>query len=352
MKRPKTAIVLFQLGGPDSPEAVEPFLYNLFMDPDIIDFPLAFLARKPLARFISKKRSMKVRRNYDMIGGKSPILDLTQKQAEALQKRLRVQELDTTTFIAMRYWHPLTEETVHLVKAGGYEQILLIPLYPHFSQATTLSSLHEWNRQAKIAGLDIPTKFICCYPNHPMFIEALADNITLTIKKISGVAEKDIDIVFSAHGVPESYIKKGDPYQLHVEETVRAVMESGDWNIRSTLCYQSKVGPMHWLRPSLIETVQRLARERRKHLLIVPVAFVTDHIETLHEINIDVRERALKAGIRQFELMPALNDHPKFIDCLEDLTLSLLSSDACKTICARLWPQQAERAKPVICPWK
>ena len=195
--------------------------------------------------------------------------------------------------------------------------------------------MHEWNRQAKNAGLDIPTKFICCYPNHPMFIEALTDNIGSALQKFSGIAEKDIDILFSAHGVPENYIKKGDPYQIHVQETVRAILELGDWNIRSTLCYQSKVGPMHWLRPSLIETVQRLAREGRKHLLIAPVAFVTDHIETLHEINIDVREKALKAGIRQFELMPALNDHPKFIDCLEDLTLSLLSSDGCKSICSQ-----------------
>jgi ferrochelatase len=352
MKRLKTAVVLFQLGGPDSPEAVEPFLFNLFMDPDIINFPFAFLARKPLARFISNKRSMKVRRNYNMIGGKSPILDLTQKQADALQKRLRSLDQNTTVFIAMRYWHPLTEETVRLIQSGHYEQILLIPLYPQFSQATTLSSLHEWNRQAKIAGLDIPTKFICCYPNHPMFVEALTDNVTSALQKFPGVAEKDIDILFSAHGVPESYIKKGDPYQIHVEETVRAILKLGDWNIRSTLCYQSKVGPMHWLRPSLLETVQRLAEEGRKHLLIVPVAFVTDHIETLHEINIDVREKALKAGVQQFELTQALNDHPKFIDCLEDLTLSLLSSDGCKTLCTDLWPQQTGRAKPVICPWK
>ncbi len=180
----KTAIVLFQLGGPDSLEAVEPFLYNLFMDPDIIDFPLAFLVRRPLAKFISRKRSIKVQENYKLIGGKSPILDLTRLQANALETHLIQQGINVKVFIAMRYWHPMTEEVVKEIKAGGFEQVILLPLYPQFSQATTYSSINEWNHQTKKHRFNIPTQFVCCYPNHPALMEAFVENINMSIKKI------------------------------------------------------------------------------------------------------------------------------------------------------------------------
>lgn len=346
----KIAVVLFQLGGPDSLESVEPFLFNLFMDPDIIDFPLAFLARKPLAKLISSRRSPKVQNNYKLIGGKSPILDLTRLQANALNARLVQQGIRAKIFIAMRYWHPMTKEIVSEIKAGGFDQIILIPLYPQFSQATTGSSLNEWSRQVRKQGLNIPTRFVCCYPNNPALIEAFVDNINEALTIFSDVPPANIDLVFSAHGVPVRYIQKGDPYQLQIEETVRSVVESGKWKSPHTLCFQSKVGPMQWLRPSLIETVERLASEARKHLLIIPIAFVTDHIETLHEINIDVREHAMARGVQQFEIMTALNNHSKFIECLTNLVTQQLTNAVECTTCETLWRKTSERPRPKKCP--
>jgi len=348
----KTAVVLFQLGGPDSLEAVEPFLYNLFMDPDIIDFPLAFLARKPLAKLISSKRAPRVQENYKLIGGKSPILELTRRQAAALEKLLRTQGIQATTFMAMRYWHPMTDEVAQKIKQDKFEQILLLPLYPHFSQATTYSSLNEWNRAIKKIGLDLPTRFRCCYPNHSLFISALVKNITLCFERFSNIPQADIDLIFSAHGVPVSYIDKGDPYQLQIEETVRAILKQGQWKSNHTLCYQSKVGPMQWLKPSLVETIHTLGQAGRKHLMIIPIAFVTDHIETLHEINIDARKEAMHLGITQFELMPALNDHPTFIQCLADITTSLLQAPQQREACSILWKQKSASPQPRLCPGK
>jgi protoporphyrin/coproporphyrin ferrochelatase len=347
----KTAVILFQLGGPDTLEAVEPFLYNLLMDPDIINFHGAFLVRRPLAKFISSRRSVKVAENYQQIGGKSPILDLTQRQASTLESRLRAEHIDTRVFIAMRYWQPMTDAVVQEVKNGGFEQVILLPLYPQFSQATTLSSLNEWNRQTKKQGVTIPTKLICCYPGQPLFIEALVDNITIALKRFHKIALNDIDLIFSAHGVPSSYIKRGDPYQLQIEETVRCVLELGQWPCPQTLCYQSKVGPMEWLKPSLLETIERLTLEGRKHLLVIPIAFVTDHIETLHEINIEVRKHAMNRGVQQFELMPGLNDHPKFIRCLSELVRSQLTSNVQPQTCELLWRNDRKRTWPKTCPW-
>jgi ferrochelatase len=346
----KTAVVLFQLGGPDSLEAVKPFLFNLFMDPDIIDFPLAFLARKPLAKLISSRRSLKVQNNYNLIGGKSPILDLTRLQANALNIRLLQRGIQAQVFIAMRYWHPTTDKIVHEIKAGGFDQLILIPLYPQFSQATTGSSLNEWNRQAKQHRLNIPTRFVCCYPNHPALVEAIVENINTSLAHFSAVSPENIDLVFSAHGVPVSYIQKGDPYQLHIEETVRKVVEHGKWKSPHTVCFQSKVGPVQWLKPSLLDIIERRAGEGRKHLLIIPIAFVTDHIETLHEINIDARAHAMIRGVQQFELMPGLNDHPKFIECLEDLVVQQLTRTVECTTCETLWQEKSGRPKPKKCP--
>jgi ferrochelatase len=347
----KTAVVLFQLGGPDSLEAIEPFLYNLFMDPDIIDFPGAFLVRRFLAKFISSRRSVKVAENYKRIDSKSPILNFTQRQASALESVLRLQNIDVRVFIAMRYWHPMTDEVVQKIRADGFEQVILLPLYPQFSQATTRSSMNEWNRQIQKQKLLVPTRFVCCYPSQPLFIEALVENINSAFVRFHKIVSTDIDLIFSAHGVPLSYIKRGDPYQLQMEETVRCIVERGKWNSPYTLCYQSKVGPMKWLKPSLIETVEHLAGKDRKHLLVIPVAFVTDHIETLHEINIDVRRHAMAHGAQQFELTPALNDHPKFIQCLAELVQAQLTSDVQPNTCETFWKNRIDRPIPILCPW-
>lgn len=303
---------------------------------------------RPLAKLISSKRAPKVQNNYKLIGGKSPILDLTQKQANALEQQLVARGINVKVFTAMRYSHPMTEEVARSIKDGGYTNILLLPLYPHYSQATTYSSVNEWNRCAKKFNLHVPTQLVCCYPEHPLFIEALIDNINLALKKFS--QQETVELVFSAHGVPVSYIEKGDPYKLQIEETVHCLLQRGGWKNPHRLCFQSKVGPMQWLKPSLIEAIQQLAQAGKKQLLVIPVAFVTDHIETLHEINIDARERALKAGIQQFELMPALNDHPKFIDCLTDLALTQLSNPVPRTTCSLLWNRQNGIPKPKKCP--
>lgn len=349
-----TAVVLLQLGGPDSVEAVEPFLFNLFMDPDIIDLPFEKVTRRPLARLIASRRSKHVAEHYRAIGNKSPILDLTLRQARALEVRLNGEGTSARTFVAMRYWPPLTEETLLSLKEDLPERILLLPMYPQFSKATTLSSLNEWRRQSARHGLDgIPTQHVCCYPGHPMFIEALVDNINAAYARFAGVAPADIDLLFSAHGLPESFIARGDPYRLQIEETVRRAVSRGGWRSPTHLCYQSKVGPSRWLGPSLVETVRSLATAGRKHLLVIPVAFVTDHIETLYEINIEARAHALEAGVRQFEMAPALNDHPTFIRCLAELVSSRIRAwDSPVPTCSTLWSATSSAAEPTLCPWR
>jgi ferrochelatase len=316
----KIAVVVFQLGGPDSLEAVEPFLYNLFCDPDIINFPGAFLARKALARFIASRRSKVVGEHYREIGGKSPIVGLTLAQASALENSLR-NRIDAKVFVAMRYWHPLTEEAIASVNKDHYDKIVLLPLYPQFSKATTVSSMKEWQRQCKLLKFDsVPSSSIESYHDDPLYIEAIVENINIAYKRFACPPD-DIEIVFSAHGIPLSLVKSGDPYQRQIEATVRLVVKQGEWKSPHTLCYQSKVGPAKWLGPSLTETIPHLAARGRRRLLVVPVAFVTEHIETLHEINIEARTEAQRLGIEQFEMMPALNSHPKFIQCLAELVM-------------------------------
>ena len=313
--------MLFQLGGPDSPAAVEPFLYNLFCDPDIIDFFGAWLARRPLARWIARNRAGVVREHYDAIGGYSPIRLLTERQARALEAAL-APHCEARCFIAMRYWNPLTAEAVAEVSASGAPELVLLPLYPQYSFATTSSSLKEWKRLFHPNGNAPRTHTIEQFFDHPLYIQSVAEKIALSLTRFD---EPDrAQIVFSAHGLPLSLIERGDPYARQVGETVRRVMERGGWNNAHTLCYQSKVGRRKWLSPSLIETIERLAHAGEKNLLVVPIAFVTEHIETLHEINIEARDEALKLGVKQFEMMPAVGDSPTFISALAALVLKAL----------------------------
>jgi ferrochelatase len=318
----KIAVVLFQLGGPDSIESIQPFLYNLFSDPDIINFPGAFLARRYIAKLISLSRAKIVAMNYQQIGGRSPIIDLTFAQANELQKKLDA-IFSAKVFVAMRYWHPSTEEVVRELKKERFSKVILLPLYPQYCKATTASSLNEWNRICiKMDYQKIQTKFINSFHDHPLYVEAIADNINIAYSKFSQQNAGNIDLVFSAHGVPVSYIEAGDPYQKQIEETIQLVVNKGQWESPHYICYQSKVGPMKWLKPSLKDMITRLASAGRKNILVIPIAFVTEHIETLHEINIEARKEALHLGITQFEMMPALNSHPKFIQCLSELVLN------------------------------
>jgi ferrochelatase len=329
----RVTIVCFQLGGPDSPEAVEPFLFNLFCDPDIIPLGvLGGLLRKPLARYISRTRAQKVREHYDAIGGQSPIRLLTERQARKLEATL-APAMDAKVFVAMRYWNPLTLEAVAAVNAEKFDSLVLLPLYPQYSFATTLSSLKEWRRLYKPFVPAPEEHLIEHFYDHPLYIEAVVDRIELALSHFSDPHRAHI--VFSAHGLPLSLIEKGDPYQKQIQETVRLIMEDGRWPNAHTLCYQSKVGRQKWLQPALDPTIEDLVRRGEKNLLIVPVSFVTEHIETLHEINIEAREHAMKLGVEQFEMMPAVGDSPRFIGALADLVLRAVGIEAAHS--ARVW---------------
>jgi ferrochelatase len=315
----RVGVVLFQLGGPDTLAAIEPFLYNLFCDPDIIDFPFARIGRKPLAKLISTTRARKVQHHYATIGGGSPIRRFTERQAQALEAELTSYGLDARCFVAMRYWHPFTREAIAQLQAAQCDEVVLLPLYPQYSSTTTGSSLNEWQRLFRD---EVPVLSVGPFFQHPAYLDAVVEKIeeALTRFPVPGRAE----IVFSAHSVPMSVIAKGDPYQRQIEETVRLLMERGGWPNRHRLCYQSKVGASKWLQPSLHRTLHNLAAESAREVCIVPVAFVSDHVETLGEIDHEMREEARRLGITRFEMSAGLNDSPKFISALGQLVMEVL----------------------------
>ena len=335
----RIGVVLFQLGGPDSLEAVEPFLYNLFSDPDIIDFPFARLAREPLARLIASRRAPRVWKHYAEIGGKSPLRELTQQQARALERELRKASLDASVFVAMRYWHPLTEEVVREIQAQAFRELVLLPLYPQYSRTTTGSSLNEWQRQYSCAGAKKPpVKIVRDFHDHTLYLDAVVEKVNAGLERFrrsngsaaglpSGARRAqeglpaDVHLLFSAHGVPESVIAAGDPYQGQVEATVERVRARGAWANISSLCYQSRSGPGRWLRPYLDQALRGLATQGVERVLVVPISFVSDHVETLYELDFEARELAQDLGMREFAVVPALNDSPRFIAALADLVL-------------------------------
>jgi ferrochelatase len=332
----RVGIVLFQLGGPDSLEAVEPFLLNLFLDPDIIPLGPFGLVRRPIAKLISSRRSIPVAGKYGQIGGRSPIGALTERQRARLVEAVSPY-IDAVAVTAMRYWHPFTAEAVDTLReAGALDEIVLLPLYPHYSYATTLSSLKEWRRvadQAKwgpLAG-KLMERTINNFHDHPLYIQALVQRIGSVLRQFPDSSR--IHLVFSAHGLPMSLVEKGDPYPKQIEETVHLICGLGakqhlGWPRTHLLCYQSRVGPSKWLQPPLTGTIERLAHEGVKEMLVVPISFVTEHIETLHEINIEAREEAMKLGVETFRMMPAVGDSPLFIAALKDLVLRAVGIEA------------------------
>jgi len=315
----KLGVVLFQLGGPDSAEAIEPFLYNLFSDPDIIDFPFARIARQPLARLIAARRARHVAHHYAEIGGKSPILEFTRRQAAALEQAL-ASEFDARVMVAMRYWRPFTADAVHDIQRHAPEEIVLLPLYPQYSKTTTGSSLNEWKRRFPLNGHNPRVHVVEHFYQDAAYLGAVVESIGGALEAFDDPAE--VDIVFSAHSLPVAVVERGDPYQRQIEETVDLVWRRGAWPGRRHLCYQSKVGASKWLRPSMHETIRKLAAEGRKHVLVAPISFVSDHVETLHEIDIEHRERARALGIEDFRMVPGLNDAPAFIAALAGLVRS------------------------------
>ena len=321
-------VVLFQLGGPDSLEAIEPFLYNLFSDPDIIDFPFARLAREPLARLVSARRARRVQKHYSQIGGKSPIRELTELQARRLESELR-NSLEARVFVAMRYWHPLTEEAVRHVLSYQARTLVLLPLYPQYSIATTGSSFKEWKRVFR-PDRPVDVRIVQDYHDHPLYIEAIVERINEGLRPFWATRgpgprlPSDVHLLFSAHGVPETIIRCGDPYQAQIEATVRLVIERGAWPNSHSLCYQSRSGPGRWLGPSLHQSLHTLAADKRDRVLVVPISFVSDHVETLYEIDIEARDLAQRLCIQHFHAAQGLNDSPTFIRALADLVLHAL----------------------------
>ena len=328
-------MVLFQLGGPDSLDAVEPFLRNLFLDPDIIPMgPLGFL-RGPLARYIAKKRSVPVAGRYAMIGKRSPIALLTERQRLKLTAALSPY-MDPVVVTAMRYWKPFTADAMVALKAAGsLDELVLLPLYPHYSYATTLSSMKEWRRVYGNPAGGPPEHAIESFYNHPSYIQAVVQKVGVCLRQFPDSSR--IHLLFSAHGLPMSLVEKGDPYPKQIAETVRLVCESGAkqfarWPKTHLLCYQSRVGPSKWLEPSFLGTMERLGHEGVKEMLVVPISFVTEHIETLHEINIEAREQAVALGAEQFEMMPAVGDSPRFIGALADLVMRAVGVGTHETV--------------------
>lgn len=314
----KLGVVLFQLGGPDSLESIEPFLYNLFCDPDIIDFPFARIARQPLAKLISATRARHVQHHYAEIGGRSPILEHTMRQAAALETALRA-DTDARVVVAMRYWHPFTQEAIDLLEGHRPGEVVLLPLYPQYSKTTTGSSLNEWRRRFHPNGWAPRVRVIEEFHQDAGYLDAVVDAVNGTLKGL-----EDADFVFSAHSVPVAVIERGDPYQRQIERTAELVWQRGGWRGRKHVCYQSKVGASKWLRPSMHETIKNLAAGDRKHVVVVPISFVSDHVETLHEIDIEHRARALELGIEDFRMVPGLNDSPRFIGALAELVRRIL----------------------------
>jgi ferrochelatase len=328
----RVGVVLFQLGGPDTLAAIEPFLYNLFCDPDIIDFPFARIGRKPLAKLISTTRARKVQHHYATIGGGSPIRRFTERQARALEVELTHRGMDARCFVAMRYWHPFTREAIAQLEAAQCDEVVLLPLYPQYSSTTTGSSLNEWQR---LFRGDVPVHNVGHFYRHPMYLDSVIEKIERALARFP-IPER-AEIVFSAHSVPMSVIAKGDPYQRQIEETVQLLMERGGWPNRHWLSYQSKVGASKWLQPSLHRTLHDLAAEKAREVCIVPVAFVSDHVETLGEIDHEAREVARRLGFTQFEMSAGLNDSPKFISALGQLVMQALG----ETVPSRIPVQEA-----------
>ena len=314
----KTAVVLFNLGGPDGPEAVQPFLYNLFNDPAIIGLPRPF--RSVLASLISRRRAPVAQGIYEEMGGKSPILENTQAQAQALEASLSGHG-KVKVFIAMRYWHPRADEVAKQVKDFAPDAIILLPLYPQYSTTTTGSSFAEWDKAAKAAKLEVPTSRICCYPTQADFIKAHTQLVRTYYNEALQFGSPRI--LFSAHGLPEKIIKKGDPYQAQVEATTEAIMQSlGVPNIDYVNCYQSRVGPMKWIGPSTSDELIRAAYEG-KPVVLVPVAFVSEHSETLVELDIEYAEMAYAQGLNHYYRVPTLSTHAHFIAALSDMCLKV-----------------------------
>ncbi len=310
-----TALVLLNMGGPDSLEAVEPFLYNLFSDRDLIRLPLGGALQKPFARLISHFRAKRVRENYRVIGGSSPLVRWTTRQAEGIARELGP---DFRPCVAMRYWAPTAEETLRALALEGVNQAVVLSMYPHYTGATTGSSVRDFRRRAAEVHPGLTYRVIQEWYDWPGYLDALAACVREGLERFPEEHRSRARILFSAHALPQKFIDRGDPYLEHVLGTVRGVMArvgERPWNIG----FQSRSGPVRWMEPGTLEVMDQLAAEGHQALLLVPVSFVSDHIETLHEVDIEFRAHAEARGIRYFVRSPSLNDRPEFLAAMASL---------------------------------
>ncbi|PSB19562.1 ferrochelatase [Phormidesmis priestleyi ULC007] len=326
----RVGVLLLNLGGPDRLEDVRPFLYNLFSDPEIIRLPFPWL-QSPLAWLISTSRAKKSQANYQQIGGGSPLRRITEEQAQALQQELQKHGQDTNVYIGMRYWHPFTEEAVAQIKRDGVDRLVVLPLYPHFSISTSGSSFRLledlWAKDPALQ--QIKYTVIPSWYDSPGYLEAMADLIAQQIDQLPNPDQAHV--FFSAHGVPVSYVEEvGDPYQREIEACARLIMQRLGRPNAYTLAYQSRVGPVEWLKPYTEDAIKELAEKGVQDLVVVPLSFVSEHIETLQEIDMEYREVAEEAGIERFSRVPALNIHPVFINDLATLVVNALNAPEVK----------------------
>ncbi len=327
----KTAVVLFNLGGPDSLNSVERFLFNLFSDKAIINIiqPFRFL----LAKLISKRRAKIARESYALMGGKSPLLEITLAQAHSLERELSYVG-NFKVWVAMRYFEPRAKEVMKKIAEYNPQKIILLPLYPQFSSATTASSIKEFKNLLPQKLKNIPIKTICCYPVESQFIKAHADLILKTIEKEINNNLDDFRFLFSAHGLPQKLIDQGDPYVFQVTKTVENIVKYMGGAIDFQICYQSKVGPLEWTKPSLDHEIRRAALDK-KNAIIIPVAFVSDHVETLVELDIEYKKLAADLGIVKFLRVPALNIDGNFIKSLTEICKNANSDNEHETFCGK-----------------
>lgn len=318
MKR--IAVLLFNLGGPKNPEDVQGFLYNLFADKNIINLP--FGVRQGVASLISSRRAPSAKKNYAHMGGGSPILKETEAQAQALEAYIaaNTKGIEAKVFIGMRYWHPFIEDTVREIDAWGPDEIVLLPLYPQFSSTTTLSSFQAF--QKVYAGKARVTS-VCCYSDNAHFIKAHVDAIQEKIGTLKQPGH--YRLLFSAHGLPESIIARGDPYQAQVESCVAKIMTGLGNPIEHSICYQSRVGPMKWIGPSTDASIQKAGADG-KSIILVPIAFVSEHIETLVELDIEYAHLAAASGVKDYIRLSALGVNASYIKALNDEVLKAIGS--------------------------
>ncbi len=342
----RVAVVLFNLGGPDAPEAVRPFLENLFTDPAILRVPN--FVRPWLGRFIAARRTKAASENYAILGGRSPLLELTEEQGRALEAALNAagaaEGEEHRCFVCMRYWHPFSEEAARAVRDWGATEAVLLPLYPQYSTTTTGSSAAAWDEAARAAGLRLPTTTVCCWHSDGGFVSATA---ALVRRTWDGARAELPDgagprVLFSAHGLPESIVKRGDPYQWQVERTVASVVEAlGVEGLDHVVCYQSRVTPQRWIGPSTEEALETAAADKAA-VLVCPIAFVSEHSETLVELDVEYREAAHKLGVPGYFRVPTQNSDPAFIASLAALVRRARGSG--RELCSFAGARQCPRA--------